>query len=81
MTAFTTKKLKEALTAKLMLNFGKVPEEATDQEMMKASALVIRDVMALREVETRTKTAGSRKSRCLPVFGVPDGPQPDEKRL
>lgn len=38
MTAFTTKKLKEALTAKLMLNFGKVPEEATDQEMMKASA-------------------------------------------
>ena len=31
MTAFTAKKLKEALTAKLMLNFGKVPEEATDQ--------------------------------------------------
>ena len=36
MTAFTTKKLKEAFTAMLMLNFGKVPEEATDQEMMKA---------------------------------------------
>ncbi len=63
MTAFTAKKLKEALTAKLMLNFGKVPEEATDQEMMKASALVIRDVMALREVETRTKTRREQKKQ------------------
>ena len=63
MTAFTTKKLKEALTAKLMLNFGKVPEEATDQEMMKASALVIRDGMALREVETRTKTRRAQKKQ------------------
>ena len=63
MTAFTTKKLKEALTAKLMLNFGKAPEEATDQEMMKASALVIRDVMALREVETRTKTRREQKKQ------------------
>ena len=52
MTPFTTKTLEEALTAKLMLNFGKTPEEATDQEMMKASALVLRDVMALREVES-----------------------------
>ena len=64
-----------------MLNFGKVPEEATDQEMMKASALVIRDVMALREVETRTRPPGAEKAGALPVFGVPDGPQPDEKRL
>ncbi|MEI3304813.1 MAG: glycogen/starch/alpha-glucan phosphorylase [Dysosmobacter sp.] len=63
MTAFTTKKLKEALTAKLMLNFGKAPEEATDQEMMKASALVIRDVMALRGVETRTKTRREQKKQ------------------
>ncbi|WP_292920117.1 glycogen/starch/alpha-glucan family phosphorylase, partial [Oscillibacter sp. CAG:155] len=63
MTAFTTKKLKEALTAKLMLNFGKGPEEATDQEMMKASALVIRDVMALREVETRTRTRREQKKQ------------------
>ena len=45
---FTTKQLEEALTAKLMLNFSKTPEEATQQEMMKASALVLRDVMALR---------------------------------
>ena len=39
MTPITTQTLENALTAKLMLNFGKVPEEATDQEMMKASAL------------------------------------------
>ncbi len=53
--AFSAKSLEEALTAKLMLNFGKTPEEASDQEMMKASALVLRDVMALRGVETRKK--------------------------
>ena len=46
MTPFTKQTLKSALTAKLMLNFGKTPEEATNQEMMKASALVLRDVMA-----------------------------------
>ena len=34
MTPFTTKTLEEALTAKLMLNFGKTPEEATDQEIL-----------------------------------------------
>ena len=56
MTPFTTKTLEEALTAKLMLNFGRAPEEATDQEMMKASALVLRDVMAMRGVETNKRT-------------------------
>ena len=53
MTPFTTQSLESALTAKLMLNFGKAPEEATDQEMMKACALVLRDVMAMRRVETK----------------------------
>ena len=53
MTPFTTQSLESALTAKLMLNFGKTPEEATDQEMMKACALVLRDVMAMRRVETK----------------------------
>ena len=60
---YTTKQLQEALIAKLMLNFGKTPEEATEQEMMKASALVIRDVMALREVETRTRTRREQKKQ------------------
>ena len=53
MTPFTTQSLESALTAKLMLNFGKTPEEATDQEMMKACALVLRDVMAMRRVEVK----------------------------
>ncbi|MCI9348509.1 MAG: glycogen/starch/alpha-glucan phosphorylase [Oscillibacter sp.] len=61
--AFTTKALEEALTAKLMTNFGKAPEEATDGEMMRASALVLRDVMARREVETRKQTRQSKKKQ------------------
>ena len=67
MTPFTTKTLEEALTAKLMLNFGKTPEEATDQEMMKASALVLRDVMAIRGVETNKQTRREQKKQvhCL----------------
>ena len=53
--------MEEALTAKLMLHFGKTAEEASEAEMMKASALVLRDVMALREVETRKATAREEK--------------------
>ena len=37
---FTTQSLQDALTAKLALNFGTEPGEATDQEMLKACALV-----------------------------------------
>ena len=48
MTPFTTRTLEEALAAKLMQNFSRAPEEATDGEMMRACALVLRDVMALR---------------------------------
>ncbi len=56
MTSITTKQLEEALSAKLMTNFGKTSDEATEGEMMRSSALVLRDMMALREVETRKKT-------------------------
>ena len=63
MTAFTTKSLEQALTAKLMIHFGRTAEEATDAEMMKASALVLRDVMALREVESRRETRKSHKKQ------------------
>ena len=55
MTPITTQTLENALTAKLMVSFGKTAAEATDGEMMRASALVLRDMMALREVETRQK--------------------------
>ena len=46
MTPITTQTLENALTAKLMVSFGKTAAEATDGEMMRASALVLRDMMA-----------------------------------
>ena len=63
MTPYTTKSMEEALVAKLMLSFGKTPEEATDQEMMKASALVLRDVMAMRSVRTNMDTRRNQKKQ------------------
>ena len=63
MTSYTTKTMEEALVAKLMLSFGKTPEEATDQEMMKASALVLRDVMAMRSVRTNMDTRRNQKKQ------------------
>ena len=59
----TAKKMEEALTAKLMLNFSKTPEEATDKEMMKASALILRDMMALHSVETHKQTRRGQKKQ------------------
>ena len=53
---FTTQTLQEALTAKLALNFGTEPGEATNQEMLKACALALRYVMALRGVQTAKET-------------------------
>ena len=63
MASITTKELEEALSAKLMTNFGKAADEATEGEMMRASALVLRDMMALREVETRKKTRKDKKKQ------------------
>ena len=60
---YTTQTMEEALIAKLMLSFGKTPEEATDQEMMKASALVLRDVMAMRNVRTNLDTRRNQKKQ------------------
>lgn len=67
MTAFTTKELEDALTAKLIINFGKTAEEAGEAEMLRACALVLRDAMALRSVETRkeTRRKGKRKVHYL----------------
>ena len=60
---FTTQSLQDALTAKLALNFGTEPGEATDQEMLKACALVLRDVMALRGVQTAKETKKEQKKQ------------------
>ena len=60
---FTKKSLEDALTAKLALNFVKTPEEASDQEMLKACALVLRDVMAARGVESNKQTRREHKKQ------------------
>ncbi|WP_312938569.1 glycogen/starch/alpha-glucan phosphorylase [Oscillibacter sp.] len=63
MTAFTTRELEDALTRKLMINFGKTAEEAGETEMLRACALVLRDTMALRGVETRRETRQKEKKK------------------
>ncbi len=45
--------LKEQIVQKLRLNYGCTPAQASDAEMMKACAMVLRDIMAEHEVETR----------------------------
>jgi len=62
-TPFTTKDLEAALTDKLMLNFSKLPEEASGQEMLRACALVLRDVMTIRGVETNRKVNRQQQKR------------------
>ena len=52
MTIDSVKKMKEALREKLKLSFGSTVEEASDEQMLRASALVLRDVMAERGVDS-----------------------------
>jgi len=79
---FTTQSLQDALTAKLALNFGTEPGEATNQEMLKACALVLRDVMALRGVQTAKETKKEQeKAGPLSLSGISHGPEPDRKTL
>ena len=52
MTIDSVKKMKDALCEKLKVSFGSTVEEASDAQMMRASALVLRDVMAERSVDT-----------------------------
>ena len=56
---------------KLALNFGTEPGEATNQEMLKACALVLRDVMALRGVQTAKETKKEQKKRFLERLDKP----------
>ena len=44
--------LKEAIVQKLRLNYGCTEQQATDREMMKACAMVLRDIMAEHGVQT-----------------------------
>ena len=55
--------LKEAIVQKLRLNYGCTEQQATDGEMMKACAMVLRDIMAERGVQTREETAHEEKRK------------------
>ncbi len=48
--------MKKALRAKLKLNFGCSVDEATEGQMMRASALVLREIMADHEIATKRET-------------------------
>ena len=55
--------LKEAIVQKLRLNYGCTEKQTTDGEMMKACAMVLRDIMAERGVQTRENTAHEEKRK------------------
>ncbi|MBQ8934143.1 MAG: glycogen/starch/alpha-glucan phosphorylase [Lachnospiraceae bacterium] len=63
MTITNTRDMERALVDKLMIHFGKPAEAASNTEMVKACALVIRDQMAIREVETKIKTMKEQKKQ------------------
>ena len=55
--------LKEAIVRKLRLNYGCTELQANDGEMMKACAMVLRDIMAERGVQTRMDTNRREKRK------------------
>ena len=60
---YNKENLKEAIVQKLRLNYGCTEQQATDGEIMKACAMVLRDIMAERGVQTREKTAREEKRK------------------
>lgn len=55
MRKYTKKELMELITGKLRRNFGRDVGEATSQQMFLACALVIRDIISVRQLETSEK--------------------------
>ena len=48
--------LKEAIAQKLRINCGCTPRQAGDGDMLRACAMVLRDIMAERNITTREDT-------------------------
>ena len=61
----SVEKMKKAICDKLKLNFGCAVDEATEGQMMRASALVLREIMADREIATKRATRESICVRCI----------------
>ena len=64
---YNTQQMKDAIVAKLRLNYGCTQQQANDGEMMKACAMVLRDIMAEHGVQSREEAAreGKRKVHYL----------------
>ena len=56
-TTYSKNKLKELITGKLHRNFGRELSEATQAHMFKACALVLRDIMSTRKIESLDRAA------------------------
>ena len=52
MKNYTKEELRTLIEGKLRRNFGRIPSEATDAQMFKACALVIRDLMSANRIDT-----------------------------
>ncbi len=63
MEQYTKEAMKQAICDKLHVNFSCSVEEATDANMMKACAMVLRDRMAAHAVETRIKVKKQKLRR------------------
>ena len=63
MEKFTKESMKQAISDKLRLNFGCTEEEATEANMMKACAMVLRDRMSSQYVESRMKVRKKQMRR------------------
>ena len=64
---YSKQQIKESIIQKLRLNYGCTEQQASDGEMLKACAMVLRDIMAERGVTSREKaeTEGKRKVHYL----------------
>ena len=49
---YTKEQLSEMIIGKLQRNFGRSVEEATNNHMFKACALVLRDIMSRQQMQT-----------------------------
>ena len=60
---YSKETLKQAIAQKLRLNYGCTEQQATEGEMMKACAMVLRDVMAGNGVDSRQRDTAAGKKR------------------
>ncbi len=61
--SYTKTELKKAILDKLGLSLGTTPDMASEKEMMQACALVLRDMMALRELHSGLEARHEKKRK------------------